>query len=153
MRWIPPRSLGDRTLWAEEHPWIAGCYFGLMLTVFISAFEMIRTRASIWLVLAIGVPTWVFAWVPFSLMVKRRFGQRPHAEQHPTPTWRRPWTRASDRVLSLLILMGLLGVLAWLGGLITRTENPFLAGLVLVSGTWFLGTAWVERQRRRREPV
>jgi hypothetical protein len=36
MKWIPPRSLAIREKWVREHRWIAGCYFGLIMVVFLT---------------------------------------------------------------------------------------------------------------------
>ena len=32
MNWVPPKSVAARTEWAKAHPWIAGCYAGLLFS-------------------------------------------------------------------------------------------------------------------------
>jgi hypothetical protein len=122
------------------------------MTATLTVVEMIQTRASVWLAVAIGVPVWILIWVFFALLVKRRFGQRPDAASHPLPTYRRLWSRASDRVLFWSPLSGTVAGLAWAGDLAARSwAMRFLAVLVLAADGWWVSTAWAERRRRRRE--
>jgi len=149
MKWIPPLSLADRVAWSKEHPWIAGCYLGLVLSVLLTAWGMIRTHASIWFALAVAVPTWVLAWVLFPVLTKRRFGERANAERYPAPTYRRLWSRASDRFLSLFLVLGIAGGFISISDIVTRPRDVLGAVLTLAVSAFWVSTTWAERRRRR----
>ena len=85
-KFLPPGDLGARTQWTDEHPWVAGVYFGFVLSVGLSAFEALGANAPVWFVIAVGIPAWAVGSILFSALIRRRFGQRPDADRHPLPT-------------------------------------------------------------------
>jgi hypothetical protein len=153
MKWVPPRSMADRTKWLEEHPWIAGCYVGFFVTALVTIWGVIRTHASIWFGLAVGIPIWLLGWVLFAVLAKRRFGERPDGDSYPPPTWRRPWSRASDRFVLSWLIVGSTGVLI-LGSAFFIDETERFDAIVGTAGWGIVAAmAWAERRRRRRGQI
>lgn len=87
-------------------------------------------------------------WPLTALGIKRGLGRRPQAEDHPSPTYTRPWTRVSDKWLRLnMWLAGGLSVLNVIN-LISSKGSP---GYFLVLALWVLVLWSLERERRRRQ--
>ena len=149
---VPPRDLGARTQWAQEHPWVAGVYFGFVLSVAISAFEMLSSKAPVWFIVVVGVPAWALSSILFSIMIRRRFGQRPDADRHPLPTGSRPWTRASDRFLRWFLVVSAGGVVVSVIELVTWSKRPLASALSFAASAWLFGTLLAERRRRSAGP-
>lgn len=154
MRWVPPRSLAAREAWAKEHPWLAGFYFGFFLSAALSLFFAFlgERRPSFALAFVLGIGTWILAWALFSVGLKSGFSQRlerPSAKDHPLPTQRRPWTRASDRFLFWFMLLGIAGAVVSAADLIGRSHARWGNVVSLLAGLWFAGTTWAEKKRRR----
>lgn len=150
MKWLPPKSLAARSEWAQAHPWIAGCYFGLLLSAFLTVPIMIRTGLGPSVL--VGIVTWFASGALFALLSKRRWGERPDAENYPAPTARRMWSRLSDRSLLGFVLLGSAAAISWLVGLVGGSDNPVVAALGLGLSVWLASTSWAERQRRRNTP-
>jgi hypothetical protein len=150
MKWIPPRSLADRSKWVEEHPWIAGCFFGFLLAVLLTIWGVTRTSASIWFGLVLAIPVWLVTWVLLAVLVKRRFGERPNGDSYPSPTWLRQWSRASDRFVFWFMVIGIVGALVSVSDLIARPRDVLDAVVGVVGWTWVAITTWAERRRRVR---
>jgi hypothetical protein len=110
MSWLPPGSLAAREEWSRTHPWIAGCYFGFFLSAVFAVLIAVAGRLRFGLIL--GAFMWPLGAVLFALLAKHRVGERADADDHPWPTYRRPWSRASDRFLTGIVTLGVLGVLA-----------------------------------------
>jgi len=146
VRWIPPRTLPAREQWARENRWVAGLYFGLLLSAFMTVWYW--SRWPEWYAIAGGILTWPFATIGFAAGIRRRWGQRPEPDRYPIPTRRRPWTRASDRFLMLALLIGIAGGLTWALGTVRGDENLAIGSLVTAGCAWFVATAWSERRRR-----
>ena len=68
MRWIPPRSLPAREQWARENRWVAGLYFGLLLSAFMTGWY--RTRWPGWYAIAAGILTLPLATIGFAWYVR-----------------------------------------------------------------------------------
>jgi hypothetical protein len=110
-------------------------------------------KASVQFAFVFGLVAWPLTAAMFAIGLKigprRHWGERPEAERYPTPTWRRPLSRTSDRWLTWFLLGGIAGTASWLGGLITGSDHPWEAIPVSLAGVWFVVTAWKERRRRR----
>jgi len=93
MNALPPWKLAEREEWAEARPWLAGLYFGLLMSLFSAVYPMIiGGTEQLYLAAIVGLVSWPL----FAVGVKHRWGQRPDAKAHPPPTYRRRWSRASD---------------------------------------------------------
>jgi RHS repeat-associated protein len=118
MKWVPPRSLAAREEWAKAHPWIAGCYFGLLWGVFLPlSFPVLGSRRlSVGFALGVGLGTWILAWALFSFGLTALTHRGLHlrsvrrAQADPAAnTMAERWTGRWDKQLytaSALILMG-----------------------------------------------
>jgi hypothetical protein len=147
MSWLPPRTIGARTEWSHAHPFLAGVYFGLFMSSFWVAAFALHGDAPIGLVF--GLIAWPLTALLFAVLTKRRFGERPDADQQPLPTRGRLWSRASDRFLAGMVSFGVVG-----GGvsiislaLPSRSLSDLLGA---VGGAWIVTTAVAERRLRQR---
>ena len=103
MNALPPWKLAEREEWAEARPWLAGFYFGLLMSLFSAVYPMIiGGTEQLYLAAIVGLASWPL----FAVGVKHRWGQRPDAKAHPPPTYRRRWSRASDTWLSWFMWTG-----------------------------------------------
>jgi hypothetical protein len=62
------------------HPWLAGCYFGVLMGLFYAAWVVIFAGAEMLYVAVLGG---LVSWPLFAVGVKLRWGQRPDAKDHP----------------------------------------------------------------------
>jgi hypothetical protein len=147
MKWLPPLTLAGRYEWMKARPWVAGSYFGALLAVLAVIIGTIGS--NIWVGLGLGVPIGVLCMLLVTLSIKRRWGERVDAEDHPLPTMRRPLSRASDRILIWASFFAGASALLELAQLILRVGDDLVhvVGLA-VSGAWILA-AGAERRRRR----
>jgi hypothetical protein len=90
---------------------------------------------------------WPIGAVLFAVLAKRRFGERADAEDHPLPTYRRPWSRASDRFLTGIMMLGVLGLLATMIKL-ALPGRSFVDIAGFVSGALLIVLARAERKLR-----
>ncbi len=152
-KWVPPATLSARTLWARKHPWIAGCYFATIMSL---AFSLLfpqligspaNARSRVLLALVLWLPTMLL----FAMGSRRRWLERPDADAHPLPTYRRPFSNASDGFVRSFMWAGILGMaltpVVILSGVVPLRES-LLGFLGAGSFTW---TTWRERRYRRRE--
>jgi hypothetical protein len=147
MKLLPPWSLAKRQEWAEAHPWLASVYSGLaasLLAVYIAVTKSIAFAVVLAVLIWLSVPL-------FALSIKRRWGQRPDASDHPRPTVRRLWSRASDRWLSRFMWFYALVAVASVFELI-RDEDRGGAAFVLFLSIVAVATTATERRRRRAPP-
>ena len=147
MNVLPPWKLAKREEWAEARPWLAGLYFGLLMSLFSAVYLMIIGRAEQLYLAALGG---LVSGPLFAVGVKHRWGQRPDAKAHPPPTYRRMWSRTSDTWLSWFMWTGIAVVIFTPFFLVTRAVGT-AAGLIrLVAALYFTLSTWMERRRRRR---
>jgi len=149
MRWIPPRSLAAREHWARENRWVAGLYFGLLFSAFMTIWYASMWPG--WLAVLAGLLTWPATCVAFAVGIRRRWGQRADPDRYPVPTRKRPWTRASDGLLLFGLVFCIAGGLLWGLGTVTGGENLLVGSVVTVGCVWMGVTAWAERRRRASE--
>jgi hypothetical protein len=147
MSWLPPRTIGARAEWSNAHPWLAGCYFGLVMSGFWALAFALHGDALLGLVFGLiaSPPTALL----FAFLAKRRFGERPDADQQPLPTRRRIWSRASDRFLTGMLIFGVVSATVSIVSLAipSRTFSDLLGAF---GGAWLATTAAAERRVRRR---
>jgi hypothetical protein len=101
----------------------------------------------------LGLVFGMIAWPPtallFAVLARRRFGERPDADRQPLPTHRRPWSRASDRFLAGVLILGVAaGGVSIIGLALPSRSVDDLIGAVCA--TWLVRTALAERRLRRR---
>lgn len=144
---LPPWKLSEREEWAEAHPWLAGFYFGLLMT---PVYLVITGNAERLYLAAIGG---LVSWPLFAVGMKHRWGYRwvyrPDAKRHPPPTYRREWSR-SDAFLSWFMWLGIVSVVLTPLYLLAGTVRPVLGLAGLIAGLYLALTTWTERRRRRR---
>ena len=147
MNVLPPWKLAEREERAEARPWLAGLYFGLLMSLFSAIYLMIIGRAEQLYLAALGG---LVSGPLFAVGVKHGWGQRPDAKAHPPPTYRRMWSRTSDPWLSWFMWTGIAVVIFTPFFLVTRAVGT-AAGLIrLVAALYFTLSTWMERRRRRR---
>src|SRR6266568_5267807 len=149
VNWVPPKSVAARTEWAKAHPWIAGCFAGLLFSAIWTPLTV--TRGTLWTAVIFGLGGWFGTWILFAVGTKRGWGERPDAKNHPTPTLRRPLSRASDRFLLWAMLLSIAAGLSWAGGLATGSDSVVDGILGLAASAWVAGATWAERRRRRSD--
>lgn len=144
MNVLPPWKLAERVEWAEAHPWLAGFYFALLMSpvylIIMGSTERVYLAALLGLV----------SWPLFVVGVKQRWGQRPGAKDHPPPTYRRMWSRASDAFLTWFMWMGIVDVILTPLFLLAGTVRPVLGLIGLVGALYMTLSTWMERSHRRR---
>ena len=142
----PPWKLAEREEWAEARPWLAGFYFGLLMSLFSAVYPMIiGGTEQLYLAAIVGLASWPL----FAVGVKHRWGQRPDAKDHP-PTYRRRWSRASDTWLSWFMWTGIASVILILFSFLTGTVRTAVGVIGLVAALDITVSTWMERRRRRR---
>ena len=140
---LPPRKLAEREEWAEARPLLAGFYFGLLM---FPVYAVIVGAERLYLAALVSFVSWPL----FAVGVKDRWGQRPDANAHPRPTYRRMWSRMSDTWLSWFMWMGIAVVILTAFALLTGVLGT-AAGLIrLIPAFYFTLSTWMERRRRRR---
>jgi len=142
---VPPWSLTKRQQWAEAHPLLASVYaalVGSLVPLYVAVTGSDRFAVFLLICLWLSIP--LLAWG-----IKRRWGQRPDAEDHPRPTLRRPWSRTSDRWLSRFVWFYMAMGVASLFGLLSD-EVRGSSALVLLFSVFVAATTWFERRRRQR---
>jgi hypothetical protein len=99
--------------------------------------------------LAFFLVMWPATGALFAILVRRRFGERPDADQQPTPTFRRLWSRASDRFLTWTVTFGCIGgaIAAVRLALPGRSVGELFT---LLCAAFFLASAGQERRLRTR---
>lgn len=150
--WLPPKSGHARTEWAKAHPWIAGCYFGLGLGLGFPALLAMGGGSiqSVALLALLAGIAGALLWPPyFRLAVKNRWGERPNAEAHPVPTYRRMWSRTSDRWLTWIMVLVVAAGVQTAISLVTGTGGLLLAVIFLFVSAFAVIATWAERRRRR----
>jgi hypothetical protein len=160
VKWLPPRSLAARTEWAKSHPWIAGCYFGLLLGL-VATVTSLFAMAALWAVF-FGLVLGLAAGLLFAigLRLHERL-ERPSPGTYPPPTMRRPWSRASDRFVSVFMWLGLVGGVSGVGkvaahlvgagGFGAGAGGVFTSLFGLAASIWIFTTTYLERRHRRSE--
>jgi len=144
MNVLPPWKLSERMEWAEAHPWLAGFYFGLLM----SPVYLIIMGSTERVYLALAALEGLVSWPLIAVGVKQRWGQRPDAKDHPPPTYRRLWSRASDAFLSWFMWMGIVGVILTPLSLLAGTVRPALGLIGLVAALYMTRSTSMERSRR-----
>ena len=157
MKWLPPTSYAARAEWAKDHTWIAAGYFATMMSVFVFFLPVLMgSPAPLWLRIRLTLVLWPVMLVLMVVGVKHRWGTLPDAEAKPRITLRRPFSGATDRVLSVFFWVGVAGIPAAAVNFATGLNRlpsglhrlPF--GLVGPGcSLWFVVTTWQERRRRR----
>src|SRR5205823_6255149 len=140
------RSFAARAEWSRTHPWLAGCYFGFVMSaLFASVFAV---RGAPWFGLTFGLVAWPLNALLYAILAKRRFGERPDADEQPLPTLRRMWSRASDRFLGWMMA---LGVLSGLGSIVALAfpGRSIMDVIGLVGGIWMAASTRAERKLRQ----
>lgn len=151
MGWLPRGSAEKRADWSSQHPWLAGCYFGVLLAILFAMMSLAAgsSAASAGL---FGLAIWIPAGLLFALSINRRWDRhfdRREAQSHPLPSGRRIWSRTSDRFLWWVRLLGTLSGVAWTGELLAG-GTAIVNGLFgLVASVWLVATTWDELHRRR----
>ena len=143
---LPPRSFADRYEWTRARPWLAGCYFGFFISA-VFALVIVLHGAGAALSLAFVLVMWPASGVAFAVLAKRRFGERQDADEHPTPTWHRLWSRASDRFLRWTMTLGLIGAASSCISLALPGRSAWDL-LTLVGAAFLTATAVMERKQR-----
>ena len=90
----------------------------------------------------------LLTWPHFAVGIKHRSGERPDAKDHPLPTFRRPWSRASDRWLIWTMWTSAAGTICIFFFFFAGMLGLALALLALVAGVDVVVTTWMERKRR-----
>ena len=147
MNVIPPWKLSEREGWAEARPWLAGLYFGLLMSLFFAVYLMINGGSE---QLYVAVVVGLACWPLFAVGVKHRWGQRPDAKAHPPPTYRRMWSRMSDTWLSWFMWTGIAVVIFTPFFLLTGAVGTAGGLIRLIPALFFTLSTWMERRRRRR---
>ena len=147
MNILPPWKLAAREEWAEARPWLAGLYFGLLMSLVYAVYLMIIGGTDQLYLAALGG---LASWPLFAVGIRRRWGQRPNAKDHPPPTYRRRWSRTSDTLLTWFMWMGIAVVIFTPYFLLTGAVGT-AAGLIgLIAALEITLSTWLERRRRRR---
>ena len=147
VRWLPHGSLAERQAWAEDRPWLAACYFGFGIAVLFGVAVGVRFGVGVGVLLA--VVCWPSAGVFFALAVKYRGVERPNASAFAAPTIFRLWSRASDRLIFWMMLVGMASGAVWAGELVGHSTNLVVGVVGLGAAVWLAATAFSERARRR----
>jgi hypothetical protein len=154
VKWLP--SVADQEKWADEHPWLIGSVYGVILgmSLVLGGFSGLRSA---------GVPAWVIAvlavGVSFAatLMVvslrrvarRRHWGERADPDSYPTPQPRRSWSRASDRLLIVMTIGSTVVVAGNAARLVSGSSDTILHVLSVACFAWIATTALLELRRRR----
>jgi hypothetical protein len=147
MNVLPPWKLAEREEWAEAHPWLAGLYFGLLMSLFFAVYPIIiGGTAQPYLAAIVGLASWPLCAVGVEL----RWGQRPDAKAYPPPTYRRMWSRRSDTWLSFFMWAGLSVVILTPYFLLTGAVGTADGLIRLIPALYFALSTWMERRRRKR---
>lgn len=150
MDWRPPRSLAERQEWSKAHPWIAACWFGVSFFPILVVVGLERT--TLWRSIVVGVFVSAVAALLFAPLLKfatkRHWGEHPNATTLPPPTFKRMWSRASDRFLWWAMILGALAVLVSATDLATNSDHLARALIGLIAASWWVATSWLERRQR-----
>ncbi len=146
MSWLPPRSFAARAEWSRTHPWLAGCYFGFVMSA-LSAL-VFAVRGAPWFGLTFGLVMGPLTALLFAILAKRRFGERADADEQPPPTLRRMWSRASDRFLGGMMTLGVLGGMGSIIALALPGRST-MDVVGLVAGAWLATSTRAERKLRQ----
>ncbi len=119
-------------------------YAGLLFAVGFAVYVTVRTGAGLGVL--VGVAGWLTFWLLSALALKRRWGERPDAEDYPLPTLRRMWSRTTDRLLSQLMWVSVAAAFVLAVGLVTRSDRTLSTVFALAVSIGFAGTAWAERK-------
>jgi hypothetical protein len=151
MSWLPPRKLAARRKWFSARPWLAGCYFGVVTFVFFVVVSALYGRARS------GLAFGLIVVPPFSLLVAiltrfrigEGFSERHDADEQPLPTYKRRWSRVSDRYLAWMLIIGLVvGVGTTISLALPSRSLPDL--IPAIAGISMAAEAAAERRLRRR---
>jgi hypothetical protein len=147
MNVLPPWKLAEREEWAEARPWLAGLYFGLLMSPFFAVYPMIiGGTEQPYLAALVGLVSWPL----FAIGIRERWGRRPDAKAHPPPTYRRMWSRASDTWLSWFMWTGIAVVISTPFFLVTGAVGTADGLIRLIPALYFTLSTWMERRRRKR---
>jgi hypothetical protein len=122
-------------------------YLGFVLAV--ASAVLVVGRGAPWIFgVGIGIVVWFVCSSLFVAFGQSRFGERPDAEQEPLPTYRRMWSRVSDRFLFWMMMLGIVGTVGSVIGLVGSGRSVSDV-ITLVCGVWIVvGTG---RERRTRQ--
>jgi hypothetical protein len=109
---------------------------------------LFAVRRAPWFGFTFGLVMWPLTALAFAILAKRRFGERPDADEQPLPTFRRVWSRASDRFLGVMMALGVLGGLGSTIGL-ALPGRSILDVVGLVAGAWLATSTRTERKLRQ----
>jgi hypothetical protein len=147
MKVLPPWKRAEREEWTETHPWLAGFYGGLLVSLFFAVYPIIiGGTAQPYLAAIVGLASWPLCAVGVEL----RWGQRPDAKAYPPPTYRRMWSRRSDTWLSFFMWAGLSVVILTPYFLLTGAVGTADGLIRLIPALYFALSTWMERRRRKR---
>jgi hypothetical protein len=90
----------------------------------------ITVRSGIGLGILVGVAIWAAVWPMFAIGMKRRWGFRPEIEDAAAPTFRRPWSQASDRWLSTFKWLSAFGAVVLAVGVVDGMDRTILGGFI-----------------------
>ncbi len=144
--WSTPEA---RYAWARRHPLISSLVFSTFVMLFFAVLVAVQGELDVRFIpvaaLSIAVGT-----IAGYLGQRRRWGQRPDADDQPLPTRRRVWTRTSDGALRWWMWSGLVGSVLSLIDLV-RGARLVSAAVGLVAGACLVVTTRGEQARRRTE--
>lgn len=149
--WLPPRKLAARREWFKAHPWLGGCYFGVMMFGFWYVALAVNGDARFGLVfgLIVVVPAALVVAIVTRFRVGEGFGERRDADEQPGPTYKRRWSRASDRFLAwMLIVSVVVGATTIISLALPSRSIPAL--IPATAAVWLAAETAAERRLRRR---
>jgi hypothetical protein len=109
-------------------------------------------RTTLWRSIVVGMVVAALAallFAPlFKLAIKRHWGEHANAERLPPPTFKRVWSRASDRFLWWAMILGGVAFLVSAIDVATNSDHFATALIGLIAAAWIVATAWLERRWR-----
>jgi hypothetical protein len=146
-----------------SHPWISACWLSLqlsaaMLLLFVGNLVVTGRRPAepqTWLLVAGGFVLFALVMVPVLVLPSRvrrlgRLGRRSEAELPAEAMRRGIWWSSSDRLLTVVVVLGAAVGLAIVADLASGPNQPVTAGVGLLASVWIVASAVVERRRRKR---
>jgi hypothetical protein len=99
--------------------------------------------------LIVVVPAALLVAIVTRFRIGEGFGYRHDADEQPPPTYKRPWSRVSDRFLAGMLILGLIvGVGTIISLALPSRSLPDL--IPAIAGISLAAEAAAERRRRRR---
>jgi hypothetical protein len=112
-------------------------------------------KTTLWPSIVVGIVFAAVAALLFGLLLKfgtkRHWGERPNAERFQPPTFKRVWSRASDRFVRWAMILGGVAFLVSAIDVATNSDHVATASIGLIAASWWVATAVLERRRRIAE--